>query len=130
MLWNGYVGKKPFWRAIAAAAIAVVFLSLSFGHASAAKTEMPVITIHAKRFAFTPPEITLKQGQTVELVFVADDVAHGISIKGLGIDLDLPKHKAQKVTVTPTKVGDFPGECSRYCGNGHDDMKFMVHVQP
>lgn len=130
MLGNGYLGKRPGWSAIAAAAIAVMFFSLSYSYARAAKAEMPVITVHAKQFAFTPAEITLKQGQTVQLVFIADDVAHGIAIKGLGIDLELPKHKAQKVTVTPTKVGDFPGECSRYCGKGHDDMKFMVHVQP
>ena len=108
--------------------IAMAFVLLPRLHAASA--HIPVITIHAMRYRFTPSEINLKQGETVELIFIADDVPHAITVTGLGLDLELPKHKAQKVILTPSKIGDFAGGCSRYCGNGHDHMTFVVHVQP
>lgn len=113
-------------RTLAIAALVI----LGIPNVAPAGTPMRVIDIHAARYAFTPSEITLKQGETVELVFVADDVPHGIVVKSLGIDLELPKNKAERVTLTPEKIGDFPGECSRYCGNGHNHMTFVIHVRP
>lgn len=91
---------------------------------------VPTITVHAVRYEFQPAAITLKRGQTVQLVFIADDVAHGISIPDLGVDVDLPKHKAEAIVVSPKLAGDFDGECSKYCGTGHNDMTFIVHVTP
>lgn len=88
----------------------------------------PVITIHAKRFAFLPSQITLKAGETVRLVFVSDDVNHSISVPEAGIDLQIWRHRTNQIVITPTKIGDFSGECARYCGVGHDKMTFTVHV--
>lgn len=96
----------------------------------AAENAAPTITVHAIRYEFDPAEITLKKGKTVQLLFVADDVPHGISIPGLNVDVDLPRHKAMIVNVTPQTVGDFDGECSKYCGVGHSEMTFTVHVNP
>jgi cytochrome c oxidase subunit 2 len=95
-----------------------------------ADSSVRTITVHAVRYEFDPSEITLTKGQVARLVFVADDVGHGISVPGLGIDVDLPKHKAQTVTIAPATAGDFDGECSKYCGTGHGDMTFLVHVKP
>jgi cytochrome c oxidase subunit 2 len=94
-----------------------------------ADSTVQTITVHAVRYEFDPAEITVERGQTVRLVFIADDVAHGVAINELGVDVDLPKHKAQTVTITPTAVGDFEGECSKYCGSGHSGMTFVVHVR-
>lgn len=94
-----------------------------------ADNTVQTITIHAVRYAFDPAEVTVERGQTVRLVFIADDVPHGIAIDDLGIDVDLPKHKAQSFTITPSVAGDFEGECSKYCGTGHSDMTFVVHVR-
>ncbi len=122
---------RPRWqkRAMIRMLIAVTAIIFSTANAVCAGTSVAVIEIHAARYAFTPSEITLKKGETVELVFVADDVPHGIAVKGLGIDLELPKHKARRIFVTPETIGDFPGECSHYCGRGHDGMTFIVHVR-
>jgi cytochrome c oxidase subunit 2 len=94
-----------------------------------ADNTLRTITVRAARYAFDPAEITVERGQTVRLVFIADDVAHGIAIDDLGIDVDLPKHKAQTITIRPSAVGDFAGKCSKYCGSGHSDMTFLVHVR-
>lgn len=116
--------------AIIGALALIIFVMFGPVTLASAGTSVPVIEIHAARFAFTPPEITLKQGQSVELIFVADDAEHGIVVKGLGIDLDLPKHKRRKIFLKPDAAGDFAGECSHYCGRGHSRMTFVVHVQP
>lgn len=107
---------------------AVVLLCCAPGLSAGSATR--TVTVHAIRYEFDPAEITLKKGETVQLIFVADDVPHGIAIDGLGIDVDLPKHKPQAVTFTPSAAGDFDGECSKYCGTGHSDMTFTVHVLP
>lgn len=86
------------------------------------------VIIHARRYAFVPNAITLKKGQTAKLVLISDDVHHGLAVRGLGIRSDiLPGHRVEAV-VTPTQVGDFAGGCSVYCGSGHRDMEFVVHV--
>lgn len=108
----------------------VAMAALSGASGAAADPPMPTVTVHAVRYTFEPAEITLKAGQPVRLVFIADDVAHGIAVPDLGIEAELPKHKAQVFILTPKVAGDFAGECSKYCGTGHNDMRFLVHVQP
>ena len=98
-----------------------------YGHADDAK---PAITIHAKKYAFIPAEITLKKDQTVTLLLVSDDVSHGLAVSGLGIRSDMLKGIPTAVTLTPRQSGDFPGKCSHFCGVGHGSMKFTVHVVP
>ncbi len=86
------------------------------------------IVIHARKFAFIPNTITLKKGETVKLVLISDDVHHGLAVRGLGLRAQIiPGHPAELV-VTPTATGDFPGSCMFYCGSGHRDMEFVVHV--
>jgi cytochrome c oxidase subunit 2 len=86
------------------------------------------IVVHAKRFAFTPAEITVKKGQTTRLVLISDDVTHGLTVEGLSINAEIRKGRKTIVPVTPTQTGDFPGSCSIFCGSGHRDMEFVIHV--
>jgi cytochrome c oxidase subunit 2 len=86
------------------------------------------IDIHAKKFAFTPAEITLKKGETVKLVITSDDVTHALVIPALHVKATVKKHQPAEVTITADKVGDFDGKCGHYCGSGHGTMKFVVHV--
>ena len=101
-----------------------------FAGASAQAETKSGITIHAKRYAFEPAEITLKKGQTATLLLVTDDVDHGLAVPGLGIRADIVRGQTSKVTVTPAVTGDFTGTCSRFCGGGHTHMRFVVHVVP
>jgi len=97
-------------------------------HASSEEAATAVIMVHAKRFAFVPREITLKKDQSAKLVLISDDVRHGLAVKGLGIRADIMPGKPTELIVTPTQVGDYAGACSVYCGYGHRDMEFVVHV--
>lgn len=88
------------------------------------------ITIHASKFKFDPSEITLKKGQTVKLILISNDVPHALAVNGLPIHSDMVKDHPSTLVITPETVGDFAGKCSKFCGPGHRDMHFMVHVVP
>ena len=86
------------------------------------------VEITAKRFAFTPGEITLKKGQPVVLVLKSTDAGHGLRIRDLGVDMKVKAGQTAETTITPDKVGDFTGHCSVFCGSGHGSMTIIVHV--
>lgn len=98
------------------------------GHAAPANTQPRRIEISAKRFSFEPAEITLKQGEPIDLVLTSVDVAHGLRIRELGLDVKAKKGQTAEVNFTPGKVGTFVGRCSVFCGSGHGSMKLTVHV--
>jgi cytochrome c oxidase subunit 2 len=96
---------------------------------SAAKPASPHrIEVVAKRFAFEPAEITLKKGEAVDFVLTSKDVAHGVRIRELNLDLNVGKGKTADATLTPTVTGTFVGHCSVFCGSGHGQMTLTIHV--
>ena len=86
------------------------------------------IEVVAKRFSYTPAEVTLKKGEPVVMVFRSDDVAHGIKFKELNLQTEIGKGTSSELSFTPTQVGDFVGHCSRFCGAGHGSMTLILHV--
>lgn len=97
--------------------------------ASRAQTPAKTIDIHARRYAFTPSEITLKPGETVKLELYSDDVPHSLRVPGLEINQKVTKGHPVDITITPSSTGDFRGECGIFCGRGHGSMLFTVHVK-
>jgi cytochrome c oxidase subunit II len=87
-----------------------------------------VIEITAKKFDFTPAEITLKKGEPVILRLTSSDRVHGFMSKPLKIDTDIAAGKTTDVAVTPDTAGDFTVICDHYCGLGHGNMKMKVSV--
>jgi len=87
-----------------------------------------VIEITAKKFEFTPSEITLKKGEPVILRMTTADRVHGFMSKPLKFDTDIPVGKTTDVAVTPDTAGDFTVICDHYCGSGHGGMKMKVTV--
>jgi cytochrome c oxidase subunit 2 len=96
----------------------------------APRTDAPrTIEVHAKRFTFTPSEITLQVGETVKLHLTSDDVTHELVIPDLHVAQEINKGKPVDVTIVADKAGDFPGMCGHFCGSGHGSMTFAVHVK-
>lgn len=109
--------------------IAILFVGLLFfPNAGAAQTAPRRIEITAKRFDFTPGDITLKKGEPVVIVLKSMDVAHGLRFRELGVEVKASKGQTSEVSFTPEKTGDFVGQCSVFCGAGHGGMKLTVHV--
>ncbi|HTF70164.1 MAG TPA: cupredoxin domain-containing protein, partial [Edaphobacter sp.] len=75
-----------------------------------AQTSPRRIEVTAKRFDFTPAEVTVKKGEPVVIVLTSVDVAHGLSFRDLGVNVKVGKGKTGELAFTPTKVGDFVGQ--------------------
>jgi cytochrome c oxidase subunit II len=86
------------------------------------------IEVHARRFAFDPAEITVHKGETVQLKLISDDVPHSLLINELKLNETATKAHPGEASFTPDAVGDFHGRCGRFCGSGHGEMAFTVHV--
>ena len=91
--------------------------------------EPKVIEITAKRFQFTPNEITLKKDEPVVLRLHSEDVTHGFFMKKLGIDATIEPGKTTDVPVTPHEAGKFVTICDHFCGAGHGGMKMTLLVE-
>ncbi len=113
--------------------LALTFISLSLTAAAlrlvAQESQPRVVTISAKRFEFTPNQITLKRGEPVTLRVSAEDRDHGFYQKELKLDLDLTPAHASEVTITPETTGRFVAICDHFCGSGHGNMKMVITVE-
>jgi cytochrome c oxidase subunit 2 len=97
------------------------------GHALAEEKEQ-VFQITAKRFEYSPKDITVKKGIPVVLEFTALDRLHGFNCPGLGIRADIRPGKVTTVRFVPQKVGIFPFHCDNFCGSGHEGMRGTITV--
>jgi cytochrome c oxidase subunit 2 len=87
-----------------------------------------VIEIVARRFSFTPNEITVKRGQPLLLAISSIDFMHGFNVPDLGLRADLVPGRVTQVRLTPVKEGPLYFLCDNFCGDGHEGMngKFIV----
>lgn len=100
------------------------------GSSGVRAAEPRVIVITAKRFEFSPKEITLKRGETVTLQLTTEDVTHGFFVKPLGIDELIVPGKTTELVVTPEVAGRHTTICDHFCGAGHGGMKMTIVVEP
>lgn len=79
---------------------------------------------------FSPDRIVLQVGETVKLRISAPDVLHGISIPGLGVNVDeiLPG-KVVEIEVTPQHPGRYAFACIRWCSVDHWRMRGVIEVE-
>jgi cytochrome c oxidase subunit 2 len=117
-----------FKRSVSAPLVAVLLVAATFIQPAPAQASPRRIEVTAKRFAFSPSEITLKKGEPVIVVLKSVDVTHGIRFKELGIDTKVAKGQTSEIPVTPNKTGTFVGHCSVFCGSGHGTMTLTLHV--
>ncbi len=93
-----------------------------------AAEEPIVIEIKAKKFEFTPIEITLKKGEPVVLRITTEDRAHGFFLKPMKIDADIKPGQTTDIAVTPEETGQYTVICDHYCGIGHGNMMLTLTV--
>jgi cytochrome c oxidase subunit 2 len=91
--------------------------------------EPRIVEITARRFEFSPAEVTLKKDEVVTLRLRSLDVTHGFFQRALGIDLEIEPGKVTEVTITPRSAGRYVTICDHFCGSGHGNMKMSFVVQ-
>ena len=106
------------------AAVTAFAGSRSFGQ------ERLVVSIVAERFSFTPSQIRVPVGTTVELRVRSEDTMHGFRIVGHEVDVAVPKRRQGEAVVSfdAATVGRYRFECSRLCGAGHNFMRGEIVV--
>jgi cytochrome c oxidase subunit 2 len=107
------------------AILAALILSLP---GRAADEPVQDIQIKAKKYEYTPNEITLKKGKTVKLILTSEDRHHGFIIDDLNVRADIQPDKPTEVIVTPVKAGDLEFHCDVFCGAGHEGMSGVFKV--
>jgi cytochrome c oxidase subunit II len=87
------------------------------------------VEITAKKFAFSPAQVTIKKGETVTLKITSLDRTHGFFQRALNLDTDIEPGKTTEITLTPGQAGEYPVICDHYCGWGHGGMAMTIVVQ-
>lgn len=118
-------------RATLGVAAASFVAALAVSAAFAQSPERRVIQITAERFAFSPSEIVLDEGEEVELRLRSDDTSHGFRLVGTNVKVTIPKRgKGEaRVVYKADRAGRFAFECHRMCGAGHDFMRGAIEVR-
>ena len=113
------------------AAAGLTAAALLLGVAAGADGERRVVHVLAERFAFTPSEIRVARGTTLELRIRSDDTQHGFRIVGRNVNLLVPKRRQgeARVVFEAAEAGRFEFECSRLCGAGHNFMRGAIVVE-
>jgi len=83
----------------------------------------------AKKYAFVPAEIKVKQNDIVKIIITSEDVAHGLAIKEYGINVSVKKGEVKKIEFLANKKGTFTFGCSVFCGPGHAKMTGKLIVE-
>ena len=89
------------------------------------------LRVTAERFRFSPDEVKIRLGETVEFRLESDDTDHGFRIVGTDIDRVIPKRGRGAIAVrfTPERTGRYVFECSKLCGAGHEFMHGVLVVE-
>lgn len=70
------------------------------------------LTVELLSFDYEPREITLTQGQPVELTLVSADIEHTFTVEELGLDYHVGPGETRTVTFTPQSSGEFRLICT------------------
>ena len=111
-------------------ATAVVTLIFGVRVRSGAAAAEQVIHLTAKKFEYSPSEITVKKGQPVVIEIVSLDRKHGFTVPEMGIRADIKPNETARVHIVPPKAGTFTFHCDVFCGDGHEGMSGRIIVEP
>ena len=74
-------------------------------------------------------ELHLPLGEPVQLTLRSADVIHSFWVPALGGKVDMIPGRTTRLTLEPTRAGEFHGVCAEYCGASHALMAFDVVVE-
>lgn len=122
------LNRSPYVFAALLPLTLVMLLALGSPRRAHAEGSPRVIEITAKRFAFSPNQITIKKGETVKIRLTSEDVTHGFFMRALKIDEDIEPGKPTEITLTPQSAGTFTTICDHFCGANHGNMNMTIMV--
>jgi cytochrome c oxidase subunit II len=99
-----------------------------------------VVNVTERQFAFefsypisggnqiVSPDLYLPKGKPVVFHLRSLDVIHSFFVPEFSEKIDAVPGITTTLRVTPTRIGNYPAECTELCGAGHSLMRAGVHV--
>ena len=78
--------------------------------------------IEAGQFAYSPSELQVNRGDTINIQLVSTDVVHGLYIDGYDISIKADPGETTTLTFVADKPGSFRFRCNITCGAMHPFM--------
>ena len=76
----------------------------------------------------TANEMHIPLGKEIDVRVQSDNVIHSLWMPQLAGKRDMVPGRVNHMKFTPSKAGEFLGQCAEYCGDSHALMKFRVFV--
>ena len=108
--------------------LAGLIVAAGAGVRAFAQPSPAVIRVVARKFSYTPSEITLKRGVPVDIELVTEDVVMGFNAPDFNVRADVIPGKTARVRITPDRTGTFTFYCDIFCGSGHESMSGTIIV--
>ena len=87
------------------------------------------IRAEASPWRFYPDAITIPAGATVTFYLTSADVQHGFNLQGTNLNFMLLPGQVSTLTYTFNEPGEYPFNCTEYCGVGHQNMYGVITVE-
>jgi cytochrome c oxidase subunit 2 len=78
----------------------------------------------------TASDLYLPAGKPVFLELTSVDVIHAFWVPQLGGKRDTLPGQRNRILLTPTTPGEYPGQCAEFCGESHANMRHRAFVLP
>jgi heme/copper-type cytochrome/quinol oxidase subunit 2 len=78
--------------------------------------------IDARQYAYSPSELKVNVGDTVNIQLVSHDVVHGLYVDGYNVSVEADPGQTTTLTFTANKPGSFRFRCNVTCGAMHPFM--------
>ena len=138
---HGHTGLEIVWTAVPAVLVTFIAImsAIVLARAESASADDMRVRVTAQQFAWlfeypngvTSGTLRLPVDETVVLDMTARDVIHSFFVPEFGQKRDAVPGIRTELVITPTKVGEYPVECTELCGLGHAVMRTQaVVMQP
>ena len=78
--------------------------------------------IDARQYAYSPSELKVNAGDTVNIQLVSTDVVHGLYVDGYDVSVETDPGQSATLTFTADKPGSFRFRCNVTCSAMHPFM--------
>ena len=86
------------------------------------------IRIDARQYAYSPSELKVNAGDTVNIPLVSTDVVHGLDVDGYNVSIEADPGQTKTLTFVADKPGSFRFRCNVTCGAMHPFMIGKLNV--
>ena len=141
LMASGLIG----WGAVVATGLIALAIASFFADrsmASAAAHEKLSITVTGNQWWWdvqynssdpsktlrTANELHVPVGVPTRIILRSNDVIHSFWVPSLAGKQDLIPGREGDITIVPTRVGIYRGQCAEFCGTEHAHMAFVVNV--